>query len=122
MPFSQDPIGSAIGSANAITVQSGLIPWGQLIGQLSDIAGGRGGLGGSCRVVQAFIDPLSNTAQHLVVVADFPMGPVKITAGSPARPPHPSPPSTCFHKHGAEWKHQELVRLDKQLCLCFLTD
>lgn len=43
MSFSQDPIGSAIGSANAITVWSGLIPWGQLIGQSSDRPGERKG-------------------------------------------------------------------------------
>lgn len=90
MSFSQDPIGSAIRSANAITVWSGLIPRGQLIGQSSDTPGrgrGRRGLGCFCSVVQAFIDPLSNTAQHLVVVPEFPMGPVKITAGSPVLPP-----------------------------------
>lgn len=46
-----------------------------------------GGWGCFCSVVQAFIDLLSNTAQHLVVVSDFPTGPVKITAGSPALPP-----------------------------------
>ena len=58
--------------------------------------GGRKGVGGvSASVVQAFIDPLSNTAQHLVVVADFPMGPVKITAGSPALPP-----TSRLHPHG----------------------
>lgn len=39
MSFSQDPIGSAIGSANAITVRSGLNPWGQLIGRSSDRLG-----------------------------------------------------------------------------------
>lgn len=54
-----------------------------------------GGWGCFCSVVQAFIDPLSNTDQHLVVVADFPMGPVKITAGSPALPP-----TTRLHPHG----------------------
>ncbi|KAK1899505.1 Neurobeachin, partial [Dissostichus eleginoides] len=37
----------------------------------------------------------SNTAKHLVVVADFPMGPVKITAGLSCSASHLSPASTC---------------------------
>lgn len=55
MSFSQDPIGSAIGSANAITVPSGLIPRGRLIGRGCPTgwpgAGGRdeGGFGGYVR-------------------------------------------------------------------------
>lgn len=63
--------------------------------------GEEGGWGCFCSVVQAFIDPLSNTAQHLVVVADFPMGPVKITAGSLALPP-----TSRLRSHGptdTEW-------------------
>lgn len=90
MSFSQDPIGSAIGSANAITVRSGLIPRGRLIGPwLSDrqtdgrtgrrkegMQEGEVGEGCFCSVVQAFIDPLSNTALHLVVVfSHVPHGP-----------------------------------------------
>lgn len=59
----------------------------------ADRGRGRRGLGCFCTVVQTFIDPLSNTAQHLVVVADFPMGPVKITAGSPPHGPADTEPS-----------------------------
>lgn len=54
MSFSQDPIGSAIGSANAITAWSGLIPWGQLIGQSSDrprVEEGKKGVGGVSAVL-----------------------------------------------------------------------
>lgn len=94
MSFSQDPIGSAIRSANAITVWSGSIPRGQLIGQWSDILGWKRGVGGVSAVLSRHsLTPLGNTDQHLVLVADFPMGPVKITAGSPALPPtsHPHP-------------------------------
>lgn len=92
MSFSQDPIGSAIGSANAITVRSGLIPRGWLIGpgcptdrQTDGRSGrrkegmqeGKGrGEGCLCSIVQAFVDPLSNTALHLVVVfSHVPHGP-----------------------------------------------
>lgn len=91
IPFSQDPIGSVRGSANAITVWSGLIPWvggGGLIGQWYDRERGR--LGCYCSSVQAFIDPPRNTDQHLVVVSQFlifPLGLVKIAVGCPAPPP-----------------------------------
>ncbi|KAJ4935346.1 hypothetical protein JOQ06_016882 [Pogonophryne albipinna] len=41
----------------------------------------------------------SNTAKHLVVVADFPMGPVKITAGLSCSASHLSPASTWSHRY-----------------------
>lgn len=88
IPFSQDPIGSVRGSANAITVWSGLIPQRGLIGQWYDRELGR--LGCYCSAVQAFIDPPRNTDQHLVVVSQFPIFPlglVKIAVGCPMPPP-----------------------------------
>lgn len=97
IPFSQDPIGSVRGSANAITVWSGLIPRGGLIGQWYDRERGR--LGCYCSSVQAFIDPPRNTDQHLVVVSQFlifPLGLVKIAVGCPA-----PPPTSRLYPHGA---------------------
>lgn len=74
-------------------------------GRGREVGADEGARGCFFSVVQAFIDPLSNTAQHLVVVADFPMGPVKITAGSPSplrSASHLSPASTWSHRYGAE--------------------
>lgn len=88
IPFSQDPIGSVRGSANAITVWSGLISRRGLIGQWYNRERGR--LGCYCSAIQAFIDPPRNTDQHMVVVSQFiifPMGLVKIAVGCPAPPP-----------------------------------
>lgn len=97
IPFSQDPIGSVRGSANAITVWSGLIPRRGLIGQWYDREQGR--LVCYCSAVQAFIDPPRNTDQHLVVVSRFlifPMGLVKIAVGCSA-----PPPTARSYPHGA---------------------
>lgn len=97
IPFSQDPIGSVKGSANAITVWSGLIPQRGLIGQWYDRERGR--LGCYCSSVQAFIDPPRNTDQHLVVIPQFlifPLGLVKIAVGCPA-----PPPTSRLYPHGA---------------------
>lgn len=112
MPFSQDPIGSVSGSANAITAWSGLIPRRGLIGQWFEVGGCY------CSVVQAFIDPPRNTDQHLVVVSQFlifPMGLVKIAVGCPA-----SPPTSRSCPHGAsfteEWKNQELYFYQTHSC------
>lgn len=116
IPFSQDSIGSVRGSANAITVWSGLNPWRGLIGQWCDMERGR--LGCYSSAVQAFIDPPRNTDQHLVVVSQFlifPMGLVKIAVVCPA-----PPPTARSYTHGASKSRASLFPNSQllQLVLC----
>lgn len=76
------------------------------------------GEGSLCSVVQAFIDPFSNTAQHLVVVSDFPTGPVKISCRL-------SPTPTWPRRSSEGRRDQELLHwgdrgCNMHACLCLL--
>lgn len=120
MSFSQDPIGSAIGSANAITVQSGLIPRGRLIGpscptdrQTDGPGGGRKGCrkgrwgrGVSAALSRHSLTPsVTQRCTWWWFSPTSPTGPVKITAGSAA----PLPAPTCLRRISQGRRDQELL-------------